>query len=423
MYNACHVDWLIEGRESWNSRRTNSPEFTPHLAGIDIAEKLRNAGKTIGNYVADLRGYNLVKADLRGAKLIHTDLSSSNLTLAKLGKTEFWCSDLTNVNISKSSPWKAHLFGPPDDGTIQGDEDYQNVLADDEITITTSSRLLDSVSKLQKQYPPDNDVSWYFRGEACDSWHRIPSVMRTLGHREAEKDMLTDMMTRQPNGFDAEDSFFGKLVIAQHFKLPTRLLDITRNPLVALYNASEKHDHQGIECESDGRLHVFAVPRNLIKPFNSDVISVVANFARLARKEQEALLGFNSTIHSSLYEQTLRRLIHFISQEKSYFQQRINPLDLFRVFVVEPQQSFHRIRAQSGAFLISAYHDNFDRNKVRRVKNAQVYDQFELTIPYGRKNDLLGELSQLAIARDQLFPSLDETAAAIKQKYATDDEH
>jgi len=247
--------------------------------------------------------------------------------------------------------------------------------------------------------------------------------MRTLGHREAEKDMLTDMMTRQPNGFDAEDSFFGKLVIAQHFKLPTRLLDITRNPLVALYNASEKHDHQGIECESDGRLHVFAVPRNLIKPFNSDVISVVANFARLARKEQEALLGFNSTIHSSLYEQTLRRLIHFISQEKSYFQQRINPLDLFRVFVVEPQQSFHRIRAQSGAFLISAYHDNFDRNKVRRVKNAQVYDQFELTIPYGRKNDLLGELSQLAIARDQLFPSLDETAAAIKQKYATDDEH
>lgn len=422
MYNASHIDWLIEGRDCWNSRRRDNPNFVPHLAEIDIADKFRTAGKTVGSHIADLRGFNLRKADLRGSKLVYADLSDSNLTLSRLRDTKFWFSDLTNANISKSNPWDANLFDPPDDGTIQDDELYENVLTDNEITISTSSRLLDSVSKLQKHYSPDSDVSWYFRGEACNSWRRIPSVLRDPGHREAEKDMLIDMMTHQPNGFEAEDSFFGKLVIAQHFELPTRLLDITRNPLVALFNASEKHEHKGIECKRDGRLHVFAVPRDLIKPFNSDVISVVANFARLSRKQQDALLGFNSTVHSSLYDRTLRRLVHFISQEKSYFQQRIDPLDLFRVFVVEPQQSFHRIRAQSGAFLISAYHDNFDRDQVRRVTNAQVYDQFELTIPYGRKYDLLGELSQLAIARDQLFPSLDETAATIKQRYASDDQ-
>ena len=33
-------------------------------------------------------------------------------------------------------------------------------------------------------------------------------------------------------------------------------------------------------------LHVFAVPRELIKPFNSDSISIIANFSKLRREEQ-----------------------------------------------------------------------------------------------------------------------------------------
>ena len=36
---------------------------------------------------------------------------------------------------------------------------------------------------------------------------------------------------------------------------------------------------------------MFAAPRGLVKPFNSDAISVVSNFARLSRSQQNLLLG------------------------------------------------------------------------------------------------------------------------------------
>ena len=53
-----------------------------------------------------------------------------------------------------------------------------------------------------------------------------------------------------------------------------------------------------------------------------------------------------------------------IKEEKPHFKEEIDPRDYFRVFVVEPQQSFERIRAQSGAFLISAFHERFKCSEV-----------------------------------------------------------
>ena len=38
--------------------------------------------------------------------------------------------------------------------------------------------------------------------------------------------------------------------------------------------------------------------------------------------------------------------------------------DFFRVFVVEPQQSVERVRAQSGAFLVSAFHERLERSAI-----------------------------------------------------------
>ena len=287
--------------------------------------------------------------------------------------------------------------------------------------------LLEACRDLQNQHPDDQ---LYFRGERNDSWDLRPSVMRcsrgskiSFPFRAWEGEMLNELMSRQPEAFRGLTSAFSQWVLAQHYGLKTRLLDITRNPLVALFNACEKCD----DNSKDGRLHIFAVPKEMIKPFNSDTISVIANFAKLRYGEQNRLLGIteedtaegNSLSFEGEHAEIMRRLYHFIRHEKPYFLEEIALRDIFRVFMVEPQQSFERIRAQSGAFLISAFHERFERDEILNW-NAEftVYDHYRLTVQDANKQDIMNDLSLLNITRESLFPGLDEAAKAVRQRYS-----
>ena len=115
------------------------------------------------------------------------------------------------------------------------------------------------------------------------------------------------------------------------------------------------------------------------------------------------------------------KIYHFIRQEKPHFEERIDHRDPFRVFVVEPQQSFERLRVQSGAFLISVFHERFERNEILQLDaDIPVYDHYTLTVPSENKQYLLNDLRLLNITRESLFPGLDEAAKAITQRYAAE---
>lgn len=304
----------------------------------------------------------------------------------------------------------------------------QNTGADRENSnreIKSIENLLKACRDLQNQHPDDQ---FYFRGESSDSWDLRPSVMRRseedkdkFPFRAWEGEMLNEIMSRLPEAFSGLTSAFSQWVLAQHYGLKTRLLDITRNPLVALFNACEDRSVM------NGRLHIFAVMKEMIKPFNSDTVSIIANFAKLRYAEQNLLLsktGEGTDEGEDLdlekeREEALGRLYHFIRQEKPYFLENIDLRDLFRVFVVEPQQSFERIRMQSGAFLISVFHERFERDEIlNRNADIPVYDYYTLKVPYTSKQDIMEELRLLNITRESLFPGLDEAAEAVTQRYS-----
>ena len=233
-----------------------------------------------------------------------------------------------------------------------------------------------------------------------------------------EQRMLIDLSTRRPEDFSSAATALSRWVLAQHHGLKTRFLDITSNPLVAMFHACAN------ERRSDARLHVFVVPRSLIKTFTSDVISIIANFARLDRYHQQVILGEKDlamrerTASSTDHKIAMRQLYQFIKQEKPYFEELIDPRDFYRAFVVEPQQVSDRIRAQSGAFLVSAFHRRFEREQILKCNcRIPVYAHYPLTIPEGRKARVVEDLRVAGISGETLFPGLDSTASAITKYY------
>ena len=133
-------------------------------------------------------------------------------------------------------------------------------------------------------------------------------------------------------------------------------------------------------------------------------MSIFANYVRLRRDHPLKILKQARQRDS----EATRRLYQLIRSDKPYFDERIDPRDLYRVFVVEPQRSAERIRAQSSAFRVSAFHGLFESDEnLSWIEDTLVFAHCALTIPYGSKSEIVDVLRLLNVSRETLFQGLD----------------
>lgn len=102
----------------------------------------------------------------------------------------------------------------------------------------------------------------WWRGQRNATWPLIPSLYRGgFDKKEANLNARFRLMARARHGACPDNSDpMGWLFLMQHYRLPTRLLDWSQSPLVALYFASEKPD------EGDAALWALAPTRlNLLE--------------------------------------------------------------------------------------------------------------------------------------------------------------
>jgi FRG domain len=221
-----------------------------------------------------------------------------------------------------------------------------------------------------------------------------------------EHNAIRDIVAVHPNEFSDDPLMFDRLVRAQHFGLPTRLLDVTLNPLVALYFATEVSDDG-----SDGRIFVINVDSDRRKYYDSDAVSCVANLSQLAPAEKAEITSLDTSDRVSFNKnETVDRLCQFIRSEKPYFRTNVNPIDLYKPFHVTPKLSNRRIIAQAGSFIIYGLGKGPSFARTIRVNSAR--------IPRDAKSRLRDDLHNLGIHEATLFPEIDRAAGYIKRRYS-----
>ncbi len=248
-----------------------------------------------------------------------------------------------------------------------------------------------------------------FRGHADTSWQIGPSIFRQKPDiKDFEHELIRELISLFPEQFDGDRSMFDRLVRMQHFGMPTRLLDVSRNPLVALYFACDPSH----EAPSDGAVIVVQHPTSRTKFFDSDVVSCMANLANLTGAEKTSIEDSSATTIGDLGKiKATKRLIQFIKDEKPYFLAEIQKPDLFRPVIVIPKMSNSRLNAQFGAFVV------FGLNESTGVSYRRDGVVSKIQISERAKPSILSRLRSLGIDGSTLFPELDKASKQIVERY------
>lgn len=245
-----------------------------------------------------------------------------------------------------------------------------------------------------------------FRGHASTTWRVVPSIFRQSRRViDSEYLMVRDLVSRFPDHFLNDRSMFDRLVRMQHFGLPTRLLDVSSNPLVALYFATDPN-------ENDGSLVVLKIPSDRKRYYDSDCVSCICNLANLKESEKNIIRTTTAANISDFNKlHPVDRLYQFIKEEKPHFNPRIKREDLFRPYYTVPKLNNPRIIAQNGAFI------SFGLNASNASSDVNDIKLYSFRIPSSKKYDLRMDLRSLAIHSGSLFPEIDRASLQIVEEY------
>lgn len=382
-------------------------EFTQLLKKIiDDTEKLNGESQ-----LALVKVFQLVKGKkfVEFLKILLVDL-----------RTEFGRLFSIKNSIDNESPlnWKFKDF----------QFDYKNgYLQRSNVQLNFINNFDDFIAALKKIKPSENSSNnfnnseWiekvfygkklFYRGHSNVNYLLKPGVARNINLHKNEHHLYEQTILRNPDYFKDDKYHIDKLKTMQHYGVPTRLLDITSNPLIALYFSV---------CDSnnvDGEVIVFDVNESDIKYTESDSISILASMALLDYTTKTYLYigSFNNKQFSK--SSAVNKLVSKIRLEKPSFQNSVVPSIFEENYFVLVKKDNRRIQKQDGAFICCSCNP-YTAKSLNQYRFSIHNKRQILIISQHAKEDILSQLELFDIHRGSIYPEIDKVSEYLVKKYS-----
>lgn len=246
--------------------------------------------------------------------------------------------------------------------------------------ITQEVRTIDELLRFVNSLYQQHGAKLWYRGEENTELTLIPSIQRSQKRLDAERYITNDFYIRARQILSSapeKHNYAGWISLMQHYGLPTRILDWSQSPLIAVFFATETYrdtpdTNACVWVLAPGLLNAREGFGNCIYPIDADTT-------------QEMLLpAFKHTHH--------------------------NPELRDRILACSSTENNLRMYSQYSNFTV--------HNSLRRLED--ICDEnmlYKIIIPKDRKKYFIDSLRVFGITEGSVYPDLDHISSDLKDSY------
>lgn len=256
----------------------------------------------------------------------------------------------------------------------------------------------------------DEKKHFFFRGHSKERYKLLPNVLRNEGLKEEkEKEIVLDFHhygASHSFNYDLDNDRISILTDMQHNGIPTRLLDWSLNPLMALFFAVEN-----IDCSENGVVYI-------LNPwsYGKSLISQKCNYTHNNDKKKHPKFHDSNILGRALlstYKDDIDFIKKIVSNKYGY---NLQDEELEKPFPFVSNFTNERMKHQRGVFTIygTKYNDELKKEDLEQAYSNNYLAK--ITITKGAKKNIYNQLNRLYINEYSVYPDLEGMRKLIRKR-------